>query len=478
MVCGPAPGGCPAAQERARRAVRTSAVTTVARRPGPRARRWMAHLERRDGEAPQAGGTDLTGCPPTAPISAAGRTPALVMAASCAIAMLGFGARSVFGLFLRADDNGARVGTGDLRAGARDPEPRVGHRPSVRRRAQRPVRLAAGACAGGAGLRCGHLRDDDGRERGRAAPDSRLSWWASGWRSRRFRSRSPPWPRSSAPSGAPWRWVSGRRPDPPGRWSSRRWVRRSYLATGGRPHSYFWPGSAFLIAPLAFLLPGSPEVPSEAAGSDQSLGAALREAFSHRGYGLVTTGFFVCGFHVAFITVHFPAYVSDVGLLRLGRGRSDRGHRPVQHSRLARLRGRWSALEQEVRPEHDLRGARGGHHRVDAPAEDRRRHLPVRSSHGRALGCRRCRSPRGSWARSSGCAIWPRCSASVFLSHQLGSFLGVWLGGWLFDTTGSYDGVWWAGAALGVAAAVIHLPIDERPVARRASVAPAGSGAY
>ena len=55
----------------------------------------------------------------------------------------------------------------------------------------------------------------------------------------------------------------------------------------------------------------------------------------------------------------------------------------------------------------------------------------------------------------------------VFFSHQLGSFLGVWLGGRLFDATGSYDGVWWAGVALGLAAALIHLPIDERPLARR-----------
>ena len=61
----------------------------------------------------------------------------------------------------------------------------------------------------------------------------------------------------------------------------------------------------------------------------------------------------------------------------------------------------------------------------------------------------------------------------VFFSHQLGSFLGVWLGGRLFDATGSYDGVWWAGVALGLAAALIHLPIDERPLARRAPLAPA-----
>ena len=63
----------------------------------------------------------------------------------------------------------------------------------------------------------------------------------------------------------------------------------------------------------------------------------------------------------------------------------------------------------------------------------------------------------------------------VFLSHQLGSFLGVWLGGRLYDATGSYDGVWWAGVALGVVAALVHLPIDERPIVRDGSPAPAGA---
>jgi predicted MFS family arabinose efflux permease len=54
----------------------------------------------------------------------------------------------------------------------------------------------------------------------------------------------------------------------------------------------------------------------------------------------------------------------------------------------------------------------------------------------------------------------------VFLSHQLGSFLGIWLGGRLFDTTGSYDVIWWTGVALGIGAAIVHWPIDEKPLAR------------
>ncbi|MDH3597452.1 MAG: MFS transporter, partial [Rhodospirillales bacterium] len=56
----------------------------------------------------------------------------------------------------------------------------------------------------------------------------------------------------------------------------------------------------------------------------------------------------------------------------------------------------------------------------------------------------------------------------VFFSHQIGSFLGIWLGGYLYDTMGSYDPVWWAGVALGLLAAVVHLPINERPLARLA----------
>ncbi len=56
----------------------------------------------------------------------------------------------------------------------------------------------------------------------------------------------------------------------------------------------------------------------------------------------------------------------------------------------------------------------------------------------------------------------------VFFSHQIGSFIGIWLGGYLYDTMGSYDPVWWAGVALGLLAAVVHLPINERPLARLA----------
>jgi predicted MFS family arabinose efflux permease len=65
----------------------------------------------------------------------------------------------------------------------------------------------------------------------------------------------------------------------------------------------------------------------------------------------------------------------------------------------------------------------------------------------------------------------------VFLSHQVGAFLGVWLGGWIYDRTGSYDTVWYIAIALGLVAALLHWPIDERPVERLSGAVPAPAGA-
>ena len=73
---------------------------------------------------------------------------------------------------------------------------------------------------------------------------------------------------------------------------------------------------------------------------------------------------------------------------------------------------------------------------------------------------------RGTVAQVFGLRFMATLFGIVFLSHQLGSFLGVWLGGYLYDRTGSYDLVWWTGVGLSVAAALIHVPINERPLRR------------
>ena len=239
----------------------------------------------------------------------------------------------------------------------------------------------------------------------------------------------------------------------------------------------FLAGSALLIVPFAFVLPGSPAVRGEAPVPEQSLPAALREALSHRGYTLVTTGFFVCGFHVAFITVHFPAYVRDVGLA------ASVGAGAIAVIGLFNILGSLAsgAIGQRWSKKYGLSAIYAGR----AVAITALMLLPKTTAviylFAAVMGVLWLSTvplTTGIVGQIFGVRYLATLFGVVFFSHQLGSFLGVWLGGWLFDTTGSYDGVWWAGVALGLAAAVIHLPIDERPIVRQASAATASSGTY
>lgn len=224
--------------------------------------------------------------------------------------------------------------------------------------------------------------------------------------------------------------------------------------------------SALLIIPLAFVLPnqatGKGEVPSE-----QTFRQAMAEAGAHRGYILLTIGFFVCGFHVAFITVHFPSYVGDLGLdptvgayalalvglfnivgsfasgMAGQRWSKKVGLSTIYFARALVITGLLLAPKTELTI-YLFAGAMG------------------------LLWLSTVPLTTGIVAQVFGVRYMATLFGFVFLSHQLGSFAGIWLGGYLYDTVGSYDGVWWAGVALGVLAAVIHLPINEKPLARLA----------
>lgn len=224
--------------------------------------------------------------------------------------------------------------------------------------------------------------------------------------------------------------------------------------------------SALLIIPLAFILPNI-QSPKGEAQHDQSLVQALREATAHRGFVLLTTGFFVCGFQVAFITVHFPAYVSDLGLDRsvgatalalvgffniagsFGAGMF--GQRFSKRTGLA-----WIYLLRSVATVGLLL----------APKTDLTIYL-FAGSIG-LLWLSTVPLTTGIVAQVFGVRYMATLFGVVFLSHQLGSFAGVWLGGYLYDTTGSYDGVWWSSVVLGIIATVIHAVIDEKPLPRMA----------
>jgi MFS family permease len=228
--------------------------------------------------------------------------------------------------------------------------------------------------------------------------------------------------------------------------------------------------TAGVIIPLAFVLPSGTAARGEPV-SDQRMGDALREALGHSGYMLLTVGFFVCGFHVAFITVHFPAYIGDLGLSpEVGAyAIALIGLFNIAGSFLSGMFGqRWSK-KAGLSAIYFLRALA-----ILALLAAPKTALTIYLFAGTMgiLWLSTVPLTTGIVAQVFGLRYMATLFGIVFFSHQLGSFLGVWLGGFLYDRIGSYDPVWWAGVALGLAAALIHLPIDQRPLAR---LAPAGS---
>ncbi|MCP5155115.1 MAG: MFS transporter [Ectothiorhodospiraceae bacterium] len=223
-------------------------------------------------------------------------------------------------------------------------------------------------------------------------------------------------------------------------------------------------GSALLIIPLAFVLPRDQQAKGEPR-NEQTLRAALAEAGAHRGYVLLTLGFFVCGFHVSFIAVYFPSYVASIGL------DPAIGAYSLSLIGLFNIAGAFMSgmLGQRYSKKCGLSGiylARAVTITIFLLAPKTVVTIYVFSACMGLLWLSTVPLTTGIVAQIFGVRYMATLFGIVFLSHQIGSFSGVWLGGYLYDTIGSYDGVWWAGVVLGLAAAVVHLPIDEKPLAR------------
>ncbi len=218
------------------------------------------------------------------------------------------------------------------------------------------------------------------------------------------------------------------------------------------------------ILPLAFILPSNPGAKGEAP-SEQSVTGAVREAMGHRGYVLLTIGFFVCGFHVAFITVHFPAYVVDLGLS------PQVGAYAIALVGLFNIAGAFlaGAAGQRWSKKCGLSAiyfARAIAIAALLFAPKTETTIYLFAAVMGILWLSTVPLTTGIVAQVFGLRYMATLFGIVFFSHQIGSFLGVWLGGRLYDTLGSYDPVWWAGIVLGLLAAVVHLPINEKPLAR------------
>ena len=222
--------------------------------------------------------------------------------------------------------------------------------------------------------------------------------------------------------------------------------------------------STLVMVPLALALPGGGVAKGEAP-SKQTLSEALTEAAAHRGYVLLTLGFFVCGFHVAFITVHFPTYVQDIGLdPKVGAyAMALVGLFNIAGSLGAGAVGQRRSKAMSLTTIYTLRAVVITA-LLFAPKTEATIYL-FAAAMG-ILWLSTVPLTTGLVAGLFGVRFMATLFGIVFLSHQLGSFLGVWLGGYLYDRVGSYDPMWWAGVALGLVAALLHWPIDERPVPR------------
>ena len=224
---------------------------------------------------------------------------------------------------------------------------------------------------------------------------------------------------------------------------------------------------SLLVISFAVLLPSNPEVQGEEA-TTQSLGEAVREAFSQRGFILLMIGFFACGFHVAFIGIHLPAYVTDLGLApQVGAYcLALIGLFNIAGSFLSGMVGsRWSKT-------YGLSWIYFGRALVILGlllAPKTALTLYVFSALMGLLWFSTIPLSTGVLTDVFGVRYVATLYGFVFFGHQVGSFIGVWLGGVFYDRYGSYDGMWWAGIVVGVLAALIHLPISEKPVSRVAT---------
>ena len=219
-----------------------------------------------------------------------------------------------------------------------------------------------------------------------------------------------------------------------------------------------------LIVPLAL---GLREPARGAVGGThaQSIGAALREAFGYPSFRWLMAGYFVCGFQVVFIGVHMPSYLKDKGL------GPEVATLALALIGLFNVIGTYAAGEIGQRwPKRYLLSAiyllRSLSIVVFLLLPLTPMSVYVFSSAIGLLWLSTVPPTNALVAQIFGVQYLSMLGGFVFLSHQLGSFMGVWLGGKLFDATGSYDLVWWIAVALGVFAGVVNLPVRETPIAR------------
>jgi predicted MFS family arabinose efflux permease len=221
---------------------------------------------------------------------------------------------------------------------------------------------------------------------------------------------------------------------------------------------------ALAIVPLAFGL----KEPGLAAGAQrpsQSISAALREALSHASFRWLMAGYFVCGFQVVFIGVHMPSYLRDKGL------GPEVATTALALIGLFNVFGTYLAgsLGQKLPKRYILSGIyflRAITITIFITAPLTPWSVYLFAAVMGFLWLSTVPPTNALVAQIFGVQYMSMLGGTVFLAHQIGSFLGVWLGGRLYDSSGSYDLVWWIAVALGIFAGLANLPVRESPVMR------------
>ena len=230
-----------------------------------------------------------------------------------------------------------------------------------------------------------------------------------------------------------------------------------------------WLGVLMLLVPLLAIPLRGNSSSSISAATDykQTIGEALKEALGHKSYVLLVAGFFVCGYQVAFITAHFPAYIGDLGI--------DARYAVIALALIGffNIIGSLASgvIGQRYSKPYFLAWIYIGRSIVvtaflllpQTPTT-----VVVFAILMGLLWLSTVPPTNALVAIMFGTKHLGLLGGVVFLSHQVGSFLGVWMGGYLYDQFGTYDPVWWLGVALGIAAAIVHWPIEEKSVVRPA----------
>ena len=223
--------------------------------------------------------------------------------------------------------------------------------------------------------------------------------------------------------------------------------------------------AVLLIIPLAFGLREPGFQGAAPPKRDQTIGHALREAFSYPSFNLLMAGYFVCGFQVVFIGVHMPSYLRDNGLS------------PQVASYALALIGLFNVFGTYIAGTLGQRMPRrfilSFIYLARAVAISIFLLVPLSplsvyifSAVMGTLWLSTVPPTNATIAQIFGVQHLSMLGGFVFCSHQLGSFMGVWLGGYLYDATGSYDIVWYIAIGLGVLAGLVNLPIKEAPIQR------------